>query len=480
MTEGFRAGFTLDFFFVFRQMDRHRRPTTKGGMMRRRGVGAVALGLLMGTHGVAFAASTESRLQAEIKQLRGELKQQKAIGTATQQQAERAEEQSKAVEKKATASIPDWVNKFTPFGDIRIRQEGFYNQPTPKGGGKKTVARNRTRFRWRLGLKYAYSDELSATFRIASGNPDDPISTNETFDGSFSRKNVNADWAYITVAPGKSFNMRPGLLTINAGKFPNPMFRVGEMVFDDDLSPEGFNETLQLLKEPCGPLDQLKIHAQQWTFREVSDGGDGWMFGGQINPTSHIGDVQLEAGLAQYWWRNADLIAQNGNTNSTLKGSISQNRLITETVDGKSMITGFESGFNQSNLTVAGTIPNVAGTMPLKVFGDYVHNWDAEHGSEANGAMGGLRLGNPKEAGDWAGAAYYEYLEHDATIGAFSFSDFGLGGTNQQGPVLQFDYQLFKPLTVRATGYFTKFVEAPTDMNNRMQVRFQLDAMLRF
>jgi hypothetical protein len=117
--------------------------------------------------------------------------------------------------------------------------------------------------------------------------------------------------------------------------------------------------------------------------------------------------------------------------------------------------------------------------MPLKVFGDYVYNWDAID-SSANGAMGGLKIGNPKEAGDWATTLYYEYLEREATIGAFSFSDFGPGGTNQQGPVLKLDYQLFKPLTLTATGYFTKFIDSPPDVNNRMEVRMQLDAMLRF
>src|SRR5262245_61591003 len=227
--------------------------------MRRSRAVVLAAGVWMATTVSAGAAmTTDQRLRAledlvrqqqdEIKQLRGELRQQKAIGTATQQQAERAEEQGKATDKKVTASIPEWVNKFTPFGDIRIRQEGFYNQPTPKAtGGAPIHARNRTRFRWRLGVKYAYSDELSATFRLASGNPDDPISTNETLDGSFSRKNVNLDWAYLTITPGATFGMRPGLLTINAGKFPNPMFRVSELVFDDDLSPEGFNETFSLL-----------------------------------------------------------------------------------------------------------------------------------------------------------------------------------------------------------------------------------------
>ena len=459
--------------------------------MQPRGVGALALSTLIAVAGQAAGASTEARLQAleelvrqqqaEIKELRGELKQQRAIGGATQQQAERAEEQAKTTEKKATASLPDWIHKFTPFGDLRLREEGFYNQPTPKDGGQKVVARNRTRYRWRLGLKYAYSDEVAATLRIASGNPDDPISTNETLDGSFSRKHVNLDWAYLTVTPGKSFGIRPGLLTINAGKFPNPMFRVGEMVFDDDLSPEGFNETFALLDKPWGPLDQLKIHAQQWTFREVKDAQDGWMFGGQVNPTAHVGDVLLEGGLGQYWWLNPDLIAQAANTNSAIKDTIGQHRLVTGVdASGKPTILGFESGFNETNLTLAATIPNAAGTMPLKLFGDYVYNWDAAT-SEAHGAMGGVKLGNPKEAGDWASLLYYEYLEREATLGAFSFSDIGSsGGTNVQGPAVGLDYQLFKPLTLSARAYFTKYIDAPTDINNRMQVRLQLDAMLKF
>ena len=62
------------------------------------------------------AMTTEQRLRAlenlvreqqqEIKALRGELKQQKAVGNATQQQAERAEESAKATDKKVVASIP--------------------------------------------------------------------------------------------------------------------------------------------------------------------------------------------------------------------------------------------------------------------------------------------------------------------------------------------------------------------------------------
>jgi hypothetical protein len=454
-------------------------------MMRRGGVGAIVCAAALSVALPAGAAmTTEQRLRAlenlvheqqeEIKQLKGELRQQKAIGNATQQQAERAEEQSKATEKKAVASVPEWVSKFTPFGDIRIRQEGFYNQPTSKkSGGSPVHARNRTRYRWRLGLKYAYSDELSATIRLASGNPDDPISTNETLGGNFTRKNVNLDWAYLTVAPGKTFGIRPGLFTVNAGKFPNPMFRVGEMVFDDDLSPEGFNETIQILEQPIGALDQVKLHAQQWTFNEVANAQDGWMFGGQVNPTAHFGDLQLEGGVAQYWWLNPDSIATAKNSNSQL---VQTNSVFTNS-DGD--ITGYVGAFNETDVALAATIPNAAGAMPLKFFTEYVYNWDSPD-SDAHGAQGGVRLGNPKERGDWAASLLYEYLERNAVVSDFAWSDFGNGGTNLQGPVVALDYQLFKPLTLTARTYFTKFIDTPVDTNNRMQVRLQLDAQLRF
>jgi hypothetical protein len=436
---------------------------------------------------VGAAMTTEQRLRAledlvrqqqqEIKQLRGELGQQKAIGNATQQQAERAEEQAKTTEKKATASLPDWVNKFTPFGDLRIREEGFYDQQTQKAGGSSVEARNRTRFRWRLGVRYTYSDELSATMRIASGNPNDPISTNETFGSEFTPKHVNLDWAYLTIAPGKTFGIRPGLFTLNAGKFGNPMFKVGEMVFDDDLSPEGFNEAIQVLDHPIGGLDQLKINLEQWNFQEVANAADGWMFGWQLNPTAHVGNVLLEGGIGQYYWLNPNLIAQASNTNSTL---VLSNLVDKATVSGTSTIVGFQSGFNQTDLTLAATIPNVAGsTMPLKFFGDYVYNWQAVN-SNANGAMGGFRLGNPVDAGDWAGSLYYEYLQQEAAIGDFTFSDFNTGGTNVKGPVVQLDYQLFKPLTLTARSMFTNYIDPSDTINNRTQVRLQLDAMFKF
>ena len=386
------------------------------GSRRKRGrlvAGGLTLVLLFGPAQQAFAESAAERrlrvleetlkkTQDEVKELRRQLEEQKAQGQATQKQVEQAAESAKAVtaEAKKAPSLPDWLSRTTVFGDVRGRHEGFYHQPH----AKKTVvtARNRERIRARLGVRVAFSDEVSATIRGASGNPNDVISTNETLTNNFTRKNFNLDWAYLTFAPGASFGIRPGAASITLGKFPNPIFRVGEMVFDEDLSPEGASETFQLLDKPMGALDQVKVHGLQWTFTEISNNEDGWMFGGQVNPTLHFGNVQLEGGVGQFWWLNSDLIAQalSRNTtaftaaglpvpNSSFNSSLTNTNLLeTQTIQpptpagGKkpaafTAITGYLSGFNQSSATIAATIPHVVLNQPLRLFGDYIYNWQA-------------------------------------------------------------------------------------------------------
>src|SRR5262249_60349313 len=106
------------------------------------------------------------------------------------------------------------------------------------------------------------------------------------------------------VAPAQSFGLRPGILTVNPGKSPRTMFRTDELVLDEDVAPEGLNETFQLLSQPHGALDQVKLHAFQWTFAEVSNQQDGWTFGGQVNPSFHLGNLQLAAGPGQDWGRD--------------------------------------------------------------------------------------------------------------------------------------------------------------------------------
>src|SRR5205814_6407977 len=207
-----------------------RKPEPHGGAMAKRGlVGAVVAVLLTVPVSGGAETPTEKRLrqleetlrktQDEVQQLRHQLDQQKAIGQATQKQVEQTAEETKTAtaEVKKATELPDWLKRTTVFGDVRARHEGFYHQATKD---KTPVgARNRERVRARLGVRVAFSDELSATIRGASGNSNDPISTNETLTGNFNRKNFNLDWAYLTFTPGATFGIRPGAVSVNAGKF---------------------------------------------------------------------------------------------------------------------------------------------------------------------------------------------------------------------------------------------------------------------
>src|SRR5262249_5068545 len=107
---------------------------------------------------------------------------------------------------------------------------------------------------------------------------------------------------------------------------------------------------------------------------------------------------------------------------------------------------------------------------------------------KANGFQAGLRVGQTKVLGDWSAYALYEYLQQDAVISAFTWSDFGLGGTNEKGPVVGLDYQLLNPLTLSARAYFTNFIDRPflarqgpsNFVNTPPQPRLQLDAIMKF
>ncbi|MFN8542651.1 MAG: putative porin [Candidatus Binatia bacterium] len=418
--------------------------------------------------------------QREIKRLRGEVDQQKAIGQATQRQAEQAQQQAEQVQKDQAKTVetakafklPDWTKAISLFGDFRLRYDGIFHQPSV--AGTAVTARNRERIRGRVGLKYTYSDELSATIRIATGNPDDPISTNQTLSGAFSGKLVHLDWAYLTFAPGQTFGMRPGLLTINGGKFPNPIFRTDEMVFDEDLAPEGMTETVALLDKPFWrDLDQVKIHFLQWSFNEIANHEDGWMIGGQVNPQLHFGTTQVEAGLGQYFWLDSDAIAQAASSNKAL--------VMTNEIekDSTGKVVGYRGAFNQSNATLQATFPDVVPAQPLRVYGNYVYNWLAPTDA-AHGWLVGARLGDVKKRGDWMANGFYEQIEREAAISAFAFSDFGTGGTNLEGPGLGLYYQLLDPLTVSARGTFTNYLERPAGSTNPTQIRVLLDAMVKF
>jgi len=163
--------------------------------------------------------------------------------------------------------VPDWVTRFTLYGDIRIREEGIINHSTNDDTGAfpsfnaintgspydptGTVNppfldvdqnRERMRLRARLGAAIDMSDGFTAGIRLATGNDDNPVTENQTFGasgnaqgGDFSKYAVWIDRAYLKYQssgdPSRAF-------TAWFGRFDNPFFSTS-LIWANEIGFDG-------------------------------------------------------------------------------------------------------------------------------------------------------------------------------------------------------------------------------------------------
>lgn len=427
----------------------------------------------------------------------GDILVQKGLITPDELRQAREEEKQKTAAEESrreaiSAKLPKWLDVITPFGDLRTRYEGFYEDGL--------VARNRFRMRARIGLTANVSDEIAATFRLDSGNPDDPISANQTFDRTFTKKSVSIGQAYMTLRPGKSVHMSPGLLSITAGKFGVNAYRASELVWDDDLNPEGASETVTFIDQRDEVVRGLKLNLFQWIVDEIPNSDDPWMAGGQVVGDFALGhdDTKMTLAVADYHYENVNNFARKflEKTSSSFNGQLANSNRLSKFSDGK--VSGMKSGFN---------IINVAGEMnfltalpvPFGFFGDLAYNTQAD--GRNLGAYVGAGIGKGgrdwyhdglKTPGDWGFSYTYAWVEQDAVLSAFSYSDLDYvqsgatqkGSTNLMAHIIRGDYMLFPNLQFTAKVHFINALDRAGSVaalkGNATLVRTQLDATLKF
>lgn len=433
--------------------------------------------------------------RARAKDL-GDILVEKGLITPEELRQAREEEKQKAAAEESrreafAAKLPKWVSMFTPFGDLRMRTEGFY--------ANDLNARTRERLRARLGLNVNPTDEAGATVRIASGDPGDPISTNQTFERTFTRKSINLDQAYLTLKPGKTFGLEPGWGSVIGGKIPVTAYRASELVFDDDLSPEGAAQTLNLVEHREGPVRSLKASAFEWVVDEVKDAGDPWMIGGQVVGDFAIGDGPLlTLALADYSYQSLDKVARKylEKTSSSFNNQLENSNALTRDADGK--ITGFRSNFNILNaggeLNFGSVLGHSAG-----IFGEVAYNTQAH--ADPTGFAVGAGFGSSgrdwyhdklKAPGEWSISYTYQRVEQDAVVSMFSYSDLDYvtssgtqkGSTNVQASIIRLDYGLLPNLQLTAKCHFINALDVSESTaklsGNATLFRTQLDAVLSF
>jgi len=401
--------------------------------------------------------------------------------------------------------LPQWLDKITPFGDLRVRYEGFFEDGLN--------ARNRFRLRARPGLNVNVSDELAATIRLATGNPDDPISTNQSFERTFTNKPVNLDQAFLTLKPGATFGLTPGWGSLVGGKFTANAYRVCELIWDDDVVPEGATETVNLVERKEGFLRGLRVNAFQWVVDELSAAEDPWMFGGQIVADTAFGKTaNWSMALADYHWENLNAVAakylsptqtdpkdptqtvSNSNQNKQLANS---NSVVKDSLGN---ITGFKERFNIVAWTNELNFANPLGIgVPAGLFGDLAYNTQAD--TKNVGFYLGAGIGKAgkdwyhnslKSRGDWGASYTWAWVEREAVLSMFSYSDLQYvnrdgtqkGSTNVNAHILRFDYMLLQSLQLTAKTHFINALDREASIvsldGNPTLTRLQLDATVKF
>jgi len=151
------------------------------------------------------------------------------------------------------------LGPLTFSGDFRLREDAFFGGPSDH-----SLDQNLQNYRLRLNADVQVSDEVSGGFTLASGNINDPTSTNQTLTGFYARKPIALDRVFVQYHP-KYFKS----LSLLAGKFTYPWYNT-ELTWDKDLNPEGAAQTLAFDLNSAPVLKRIALVGFELPFAQIA------------------------------------------------------------------------------------------------------------------------------------------------------------------------------------------------------------------
>ncbi len=347
--------------------------------------------------------------------------------------------------------------------------------------------RTRPRPRARFAVEGEVAPAVSAGLRLASGEGTTPVSTNQTLGGSggfFSRYSVWVDRAFLRVGAGKDESG----FAVQLGRFENPFFTT-ELLWSDSVNLDGAavqgRATLGRFR-PFLAGGAFPVYTTALSFPperpDKLPSRNKWLFAAQLGtewiPAERL---RMKLGAAFYDFYRVEgrksspcetqlksitcdtdesrpSFAQKGNTYVAIR-TPSDTALVAEQLGGSRYeFFGLASSFRE--VAATGRVDlDVAPRVRTSLEGEFVLNTgfsrnrilalmplnnveqcdtdglNCTYKGGRRGWLGRLTFGSPtqEKRWDWSVSLGYRYLESDATIDAFTDSDFGLGGTNLKG-----------------------------------------------
>lgn len=406
-------------------------------------------------------------------------------------------------------------------GDVRFREEPFFGGPADG-----SLDRARARLRARFNVFADLGQQFHTGLTFASGEINDPISTNQDLAGFYTRKAFALDQAFVEYKP--NWFKQAGFV---AGKFRYPWYNT-ELVWDKDLNPEGAAQVFAFeLHNPV--LKRIAVVGFELPFAQVVGTSvdkritQDITYGGQIQTTWQLeSGIQLSVYSGFYDFRGADAIAlaqaraSSKNPQTPFTGVLplanpAPNSTYTTvsstviTVAGQVFPTGVTSVSNAQFASRFGLLDNIArldvdtgnSKAPLTLIGDYVQNTEAcanlsrlisvpanranvtftqtinvpcnphaRHGYWIEG-----RIGRLQQKGDWQAGYARIYIEREAVLGGFNYSEL-----RQSTAVSEHRADLFYQADKSVQLGFTALVGRPFATKENWLTRLQFDAIYIF
>jgi Putative porin len=450
-----------------------------------------------------------------------------AVATSAQSQSPDRISQNAGSSDERIRNLERQIKGIGPIsfsGDVRLRAEPFFGGPSDG-----SLDRARGRVRARFNATANLGQEFRAGLTLASGDVNDPTTTNQTLTGFYTRKAVALDQAFVEYTP-KEFKA----LTVVGGKFRYPWYNT-ELTWDKDLNPEGAAETLAF--NPDTPvLKRIAFVGFQLPFAEMAGTSatdkritQAITYGGQLQTTWKLAPrVTLSAYSGYYDFRGSDSIAlalarassKNPQTPFTgllplASGNPVQDSTYTTTsttiitIGGKTYPTGVTAVTNAQFASKFGLFDNIArididtghARLPLSFLGDYVQNTAACgnvsqivpvpsntstqtfkqsvnapcNSHQRRGYWAEATAGRLQKKGDIQLGYARIYIEREAVLGNFNYSDIRQG-TN----VTQHRFTSFYQLDPSVQLGFTALVGRPLGTTEPWLARLQFDTIFIF
>jgi hypothetical protein len=246
----------------------------------------------------------------------------------------------------APRAIPGWVNRFSLFGDIRMRYEGilfpsgndtglgssFWNfnaintastpyDYTGAAGAPYTDVdqdRHRVRLRARLGAALDLSEGFTGGLRLGTGENNSPVTQNQTLGaagagqgGDFSKYALWLDRAFIRYEIG---GQPDNDLSISVGRFDNPFFSTS-MIWADDIGFDGLAAKWKFAAgdslTPFVTVGVFPVFNTDLNFGTTNPNKtksyDKWLYAAQLGTDLELNnEINFKIGAAYYFFDNVE------------------------------------------------------------------------------------------------------------------------------------------------------------------------------